>query len=218
MQKPTLEQVTAYIVDTYKPRAIILHGSRANGMAKEHSDWDILLITDSGAKPQREIVFGANLEYSEIRLPILEDKEYPFQYRTENSKVLYDPENITEKLLAKIDALYQKGKSFTEKDRIARRSYLLSSLDGIADYADNPLIMFDKKTDFYTRINLSWYQFMKKEYCPSPYIAYPRIQKDDPEFYTLIQGFVAASTSTELIAIGNKIVEKLFPDLVSDQA
>ncbi len=213
MQKSIQDQITDYIVQTYKPRAIILHGSRANGMAREHSDWDILLLTDDVAKPHREIIFGANVEYSQIKLPISEDKEYPFQYRTENSKVLYDPEHLTEKLLAQIDVFYKKGKSFTEADRIARRAYLLSALDGIANYADNPLIMFDKKTDFYTRITISWYQFMKKEFCPSPYIAFPRIQKDDPEFYAHVETFVSSTNSADLIHAGQQIVHKLFPDL-----
>jgi len=38
------EIITSHLIETYEPDAIILHGSRARGKAREHSDWDFILL------------------------------------------------------------------------------------------------------------------------------------------------------------------------------
>ena len=38
------EEITRYLVETHKPVAVLLGGSRATGHAQENSDWDIWLL------------------------------------------------------------------------------------------------------------------------------------------------------------------------------
>lgn len=207
-------KLVEYIKEKFNPLAIILHGSRANGNNRAHADWDIAIITSKKENPKREIIFGANVEYKEIILPIPENTLVSFALRTGNTKILHDTDSLAQNMISQDDLFISKGVQFTEGDRIARRAYLLSALDGIGDYSDNSFIMFDKKVDFFTRMMPSWFMFIKKDYQPSGYTALPLIQKEDPEFYTLIHQFTEANQSQELVEIGNKIVLHLFPDLV----
>jgi predicted nucleotidyltransferase len=48
-----LEEITRAIVETAKPRKVVLFGSRARGNAHPESDIDILVIEDEPFGPQR---------------------------------------------------------------------------------------------------------------------------------------------------------------------
>lgn len=209
----TEEELTSYLLEKYDPVALVLHGSRANGWSREHSDWDFVLFTNKDAKPlTREIVFGANIELKQIILPVPEGKFLGFFFRTENTKILHDPEGIAEKLIKLNDGIVQMGNNYTAEDRIKRYAFLCSALDGIVDYADEPMNMFDKKIDFYTRAVDSWFRFFKNEFEPSHYIAFPRIKEDDPEYFSLIEDFIYKTDADSLVLIGEQIIHKLFPD------
>lgn len=211
----TEQKLTEYLKEKYNPKALALHGSRANGMSREHSDWDFVMFTDHDVKPlTREIIFDANIELAQIILPVAEDKFLGFPFRKENTKILYDPESIAKELIEKTDEKVKEGNNFTEDDRTKRYAFLSSALDGMRDYKDDPLCLFDKKTDFYTRCTGPWFKFKNREFEPSHYIAYPRIEKEDPKFYALIKDFVNETDGENLVKIGTDIIEHLFPDLV----
>ncbi len=210
----TEQKLTQYIKEKYNPIALVLHGSRANGNYREHSDWDFLMFTYKDIEhPIREIVFDSNIELKQIILPIAEDKFLGFFFRSENVKILYDPELMAEKFLKLNDVKVQKGNIFTDEERKSRYCFLKSALDGIIDYADSPLNIFDKKADFYTRVINAWFRFVKKEFEPSYYIAFPRMNKEAPELQFLIEKFVYENDAQKLFVIGNDILNILFPDV-----
>ena len=210
----TEQRLIEYMREKYDPVAIVLHGSRANGMAREHSDWDLVIFTKQDVKPiSREIIFGANMELKQIVLPVPEDKFLGFFFRTENVKILYDPEFVAKSILKQNDILVGAGNKFTDIDRTKRYAFISSSLDGIRDYSDNRLILYDKKIDFYTRIIEAWFRFTRNEFEPSHYFAYPKIKECDPEFYGLIESFVAETEAPNLLLLGNKMLNHLFPDI-----
>ncbi len=211
----TEQEIKKYLVEKYNPTALVLHGSRANRMARVHSDWDFVMFAKQDTKPlNREIVFGANIELKQIVLPVPEDKFLGFFFRTENTKILHDPESIAKRLLELNEVKIKEGNKFTHEDRVKRYAFLISALDGIGDYQDDPLCLFDKKINFYTRIVESWFRFNKREFEPSHYIAFPTIQKEDPEFYSLIKNFVEKTDADDLVGIGKEILKKMFPDFV----
>lgn len=210
----TEQKLIEYLKVKYNPTAIVLHGSRAINMFREHSDWDFVIFTKSDIKPiTREIVFDANIEIKQIILPINEDKFSGFFFRKSNTKILYDPESIVEKILQLNDMKISLGNNFTNEDREKRYAFLRSALDGITDYYDLPLNMFDKKIDFYTRVIDSWFRFIKNEFEPSHYIAFPRIKNEDIEFYELINSFVSSNDAQILLSVGNDMLHRLFRDL-----
>lgn len=212
------EQITTYLKDTFSPIAIVLHGSRACGMAQEHSDWDIVLfMSQKNSAVGRDIVHGANIELKQIVYPLAPQEFLGYFFRTENTKVLYDPQGIVPEILASHDTKIQEGNNFDERDLKARYAFLKSSIDGMRDYTNHPMICFDKKIDFYTRVTGAWFRFVKKEYEPSHYRAFPYMQKEDPEFFALLQKFVAETDGLKLVELGERMVERLFADKIHQQ-
>ncbi len=210
------EKLIEYIKGKYNPVAIVLHGSRANGNAKEHSDWDFLIFTKSDTDPYREVVFGANIEIKQALLPISDSevsRAFGYYFRKENTETLFDPENIVEDFLAKNEEVLAKGNNFDEKDISARYAFLKYDIDGMRDYRDDRIAVFNRKADFYNRAAPAWFRFKHKEFKPSDYIALPRIKKEDPEFYKLLETFVNGSVD-DSIESGEKIIRLLFPDLI----
>jgi hypothetical protein len=131
MTPTTEEKLTQYIKEKYNPLAIILHGSRANGRDREHSDWDFLIITEKDMNPHGELVDGNKIDYHQLVHPIPEGKGLSFMYRVENSKILFDTNNIAQEFILQNDVFVKKGNHFTEIERKARYSFLISALNGI---------------------------------------------------------------------------------------
>jgi predicted nucleotidyltransferase len=214
------EQLTSYLKEKYNPVAIVLHGSRANSNAQEHSDWDFVIFSRNEVETHREIVLGADVEVKNIIVPIPDEKigkRLGFFFRKENIETLYDPENIVPDLLEKNEHILEGGNKFTEAERIARFAFLTSSINRIRDNLDNPLVVFAKKAEFYDRAIPAWFRFLHKEFRPSDYIALPRIKSEDPNFYELLERFIQAD-SLESVEYGEKIIEHLFPDLKNENA
>lgn len=210
----TEQTIVSYIKEKYNPLAIILHGSRANGHAREHSDWDIVLITNEEVDAHREILGDANIEYTRIVTPISESKFFGFKIRAENTKILFDTDGIAEKLIKQNDTHVLMQNPMSESGQKSRYAYFISAINGITDDAADPLRLFDKKLDFYTRVVATWFSLYKSQYQPSGYMSFPIIEKEDVAMYKLIQDFVAANEASELIRIGNEIVAHFFPKLV----
>jgi len=56
------QKLVDYLKAKYSPLAILIHGSRASGFAREHSDWDFAILVDKDTQVDREIIDGANIE------------------------------------------------------------------------------------------------------------------------------------------------------------
>jgi predicted nucleotidyltransferase len=213
------EKLIEYIRSTYQPLAIVLHGSRANGNALEHSDYDFLIFTDRDVDPYRDVQFGANFEIKQVILPVTRENiknKVSFFFRKENVEIVFDPDNIVPALLDLNESVLKEGNRWEEKDRIARFAFLMSSLDGITDYANDPLKVFAKKAEFYERAIPAWFRFLHSEFKPSDYLALPRIANEDPLFFEMINSFVTSDAGNSVL-IGKRIVRHLFPDLYQEK-
>ena len=69
------EKITTYLKERYSPDAIILHGSRAIGEAREHSDWDFIFLykSEPTAGAFREFIEEQNIEVQSLITPITEE-------------------------------------------------------------------------------------------------------------------------------------------------
>ena len=47
MVEPPIEEIARKIVEAFRPRRIVMFGSRARGEADEHSDFDLLVVGES---------------------------------------------------------------------------------------------------------------------------------------------------------------------------
>ena len=73
----TTDQIIDYILETYRPDAVIVYGSFADGSANEHSDFDALVIADHDRTHDASVIDGVLLDV--------------FVYPPKTFKAAYDP-------------------------------------------------------------------------------------------------------------------------------
>jgi predicted nucleotidyltransferase len=209
------QKLTEYLKEKYNPVAIVLHGSRAIGMEKEHSDWDFLIFKKEGVNgTAREIKYGANVEMKSVLYPLeKKDEMIGFFFRSENIRIIYDPQNIVPEIVKCNDSILAKGNDFKESYRVGGFAFLCSALDGMKDYQHNELLAMHKKMEFYSKSINCWFKILHREYKPSDYIAFPIIEKRDPKFFSLVNTFVNAKSTKDCLQPGREMIQHLFPDL-----
>jgi len=206
------QQLTDYILTKYQPVAILIHGSRSNGYAREHSDWDFAIIVDKETEVGREIIDGANLEIRVLQLPFNEEKigDKWFAMREGNIKVMHDPQNITQDIIKKVTEFYNKPIQWSDADIYGHKAWYRSHLDGMIDYKNEHEAFFRKLSELYVRSLIYWFNYVRNTYMPQVYLSLPRIQKEDPEHYELLKILSGNYSNEEKIEAGEKIYKRIW--------
>lgn len=209
------QQLTEYILKKYNPVAILIHGSRASGYAREHSDWDFAILVDKDTEVEREIIDGANLEIRVLKLPFMEDKIINDKWlalRNANIKVMYDPQDLTAPIIDKVTEYYSRPIKWTSSDIFGHKAWYRSHIDGMADYQNEHLAFYRKLGELYTRSIMYWFHYLHNAYMPQVYLSLPRIQKEDPEYYELLKILAGNGTNQEKIDTAEQIYRRIWKD------
>jgi len=205
------QKLTQYILNKYSPRAILIHGSRANGYAREHSDWDFVILVDKDTEVLREIVDGANIEIRVMKLPFnSESIDKWLIFRGDNVKVVFDPDNLSPDIINRVTEYYKKPIPLRADDISAHNAWYRSHLDGMIDYKDEQEAFFRKLGELYTRSIMYWFEYLHNTYMPQVYLSLPRIKEEDPEYYKLLQILAGNHTNEEKIEAGEKIHKRIW--------
>lgn len=208
----TEERLVEHLKEKYSPRAILIHGSRATGFARAHSDWDFAIIVDEDVEGEREVVDGQNIEVIVLTLPFDENKigDRWLVVREGNIKIVYDPENILEEIVRKITNYYNQPLVNTQIDIIGHKAWYRSQLDGMIDYQDEQEAFFRKLGELYVRTIRYWFNFKRSTYMPQVYLSLPKIKEEDPEHFKLLQILAGNYTNAEKIAAGEKVIMSIW--------
>lgn len=181
------DKIINHIIETYKPDAIILHGSRARNKEREHSDWDIILLFthQTEVKNGRELFEGQNIEYSVHILPV-EDIFGVFGTKLQNAKVLFEKGGIGSPLLKEADSYYKQGVHWSQEKIDAHKLWIEGRIQGMADSIDSPLVFHKYFSDFYDRVYNYWYWLKQHKHSQPIYTATEEILEKDPIFYRLL--------------------------------
>jgi len=206
--------IQEYLTKKYSVESLILHGSRANGYAKEHSDRDLFVLTkkDISQEEYRVMIDGSNVEYIIVKLPLKEDQLLKiFGTKLRYSKVIFDKDNAAQDILNNIKEIYKKGPTpLTEIQHKGAKDFLLSNLDGIRDNSSEELIATKYFCSFYSRAIRYWYQSKNKHSEPI-YIATKDIEDENTDLHLLLKSFVNG-LNKDRYKIGTQIIEMLFVD------
>jgi predicted nucleotidyltransferase len=206
------QKLVQHLVQKYNPRAMLIHGSRAEGFAREHSDWDFAIFVDKEIEGDREIIEGQNVEVRVLVLPFDENKigDRWLVVREGNIKVVYDPENILEGIIEKVTTYYNQPLIHTEADISGHRAWYRSQLDGMIDYQNEQEAFFRKLAELYMRTIRYWFNFKHNTYMPQVYLSLPRIEKEDPEHFKLLQILAGNHTNAEKIGAAEKAIKSIW--------
>ncbi len=202
------QKLIDHLKEKYNPRAILIHGSRATGFAREHSDWDFAILVDKNVEGEREIIDGQNIEIRVLVLPFDEAKmgERWMVVREGNIKVVYDPENLLEDSIKKVTSYYNQPLVNTEIDITGHKAWYRSQLDGMIDYQHEQEAFFRKLGELYLRTIKYWFNFKHNTYMPQVYLSLPKIEKEDPEHFKLLKILAGNYTNAEKIEAAEKAI------------
>jgi len=199
------EKIVAYLRETYDPVAIILHGSRASGHARAHSDWDFALLynvhvdlPDNGRAEE----LGENIEFTHHQLPVT-DVIKEFSVKLQNARVVYENGTVGTELLPL---------AWTSDEKRSHSLWVQGRIDGMTDTVDEPLVFEKYAADFYSRITNYWYWAIHDKYPKPIYLALQEIAEKDPEYFTYIEKFVHGSNKEKVIQAEN-ISQKCFCEI-----
>jgi len=208
------QDITNHLRELFNPTAIIIHGSRASGRAREHSDWDYILIykKDAETPPDNRLDFnGQNIEYSSGKLPI-DDIIKEFGIKLRFARVVFDPDDICLDLIERVRTTYTEPLNWTQEEREGQRLWLLGRIDGMKDNIKRPLQFEKYAADFYNRVTNCWYWAMRDEYSKPIYMALEEIEAEDPALLELLKEFVSLPASAEKVETALKIHQHYFSD------
>ena len=209
-----LEDIIDHLKEVYIPDVIILHGSRARGREREHSDWDFIFLYNR--QPEilsgRELYKGQNIEFGSYVLPVtFADVENEFSTKLQGAKVVYEKDAEGTMLLDEARAMYQKGVHWS-KEKVGYHKLLIEGrIAGMKDNTDNPMVFSKYLADLYQRVFNYWYWLTQNSFSKPIYMAVEEVAEKDPEYYRLVSLLIDTSASpAEKVQAVEEIRDRLF--------
>lgn len=205
------QEITDYLVEKFKPEAVLLHGSRATGHAREHSDWDFILLYefDSELPSNGRLVWhDQNIEYSAHVTPVA-DVLREFGVKLQHARVVYEVESAGSMLLQQAAEVYSQSLGWSEEERSSHALWMRGRIGGMRDTLDTPVLCEKYAADFYSRITNYWYWAIHDQFAKPIYLALSEIQEVDPEYVALIERFVAGSNEVK-VQVAEEVYQRCF--------
>lgn len=206
------QDITNHLRDLFNPTAIILHGSRAVGRERPHSDWDIFLlykVDEELPKNGRLIWREQNIEHSHHHFPT-EDIEKEFGVKLQFGRVIYENETVGSDLLEEAKAVYEKPAGWSEEDNDNHKLWMQGRVGGMKDTVNQPLVFERYASDFYSRVTNYWYWSIQDTFPKPIYFALEEIKEKDQEFFSLIERFVKEVDRNKRVVTAEEIMERCF--------
>lgn len=209
----TADAIACHLREKYGPIAVILHGSRAVGMNRPHSDWDILvLFTEKPAMAlNREEIAGEDVEWEAVKVPVAENTILDtVGVELQFGKLLWEDESRAgTRLLEQAAAFYAKGVQVTDADRAKYKQYLCHKVASMEDDIATPYMFLRHQYAFFLRASNWWFE-LNGQYPKPFYMAMPIIRERDPEYHELLLTFSAEGSNESKIAAARCLVSRLF--------
>lgn len=205
------QELTDYIIKKYNPIAVLLHGSRASGNAREHSDWDFAIFVTEKIIANREIIKNQNIEIMVLVLPVPDtiDSQW-IVLRQGNVKVLYDPQNKATEIIEKVTEFYKIPRDFSEGEFHGHGAWFRSQLDGMIDYQNEQEAFFRKLSELYPRVIMYWFHFIKNTYMPQVYYSLPILETEDPDYFNYLKILAGNFSNEEKITAAENIYKRIW--------
>lgn len=212
----TENKIVEYLRSRYQPVGILLHGSRAVGKNREHSDWDIIMLFDKEIprKGYREEVESEDVEWKAFQTPISEEKILDtFDVYLQFAKVLWEKELVASELIQKALMVYSKGPNLPEETVKREKQFFEHKIFGMKDDKDTCYMFLRHLSVLFNRASNMWFEILHNEFAKPFYIAIPIIKEKDANYYDHLMILCSnTSSNDEKIVAAEWISKKLFSD------
>ncbi len=192
------EKIKNVLIEKFDPDAIIIHGSRARGFEREHSDWDFFLLynEETPHKSGRISVDGQNIEYTTATLPIA-DMWDTFGAKLSHAQVVYEKDSVGSALLTQAEKFYNDGVHWSDAKKEAHKLWFEGRIEGMRHYTDQPEMFYKYFSDLYSRLTNYWYWIKQHKHSEPIYVAIPEIADNDPKYADLLKQLADPKTTLE---------------------
>jgi hypothetical protein len=197
----------------YSPSAILLHGSRAIGKERVHSDWDIIMLFDRVPTntTNREVLGRQCIEWKAFPADTpRQDIIKRFGVYLQFARVLWEANGCGSQLLRVSKLLYSAGPQLSSDQLRRERLYFRHKIDGLVDDQETPELFFRHLCALFNSSVSMWFALLKNKYSQPLYLAMPLIQRDDPEYYANLLTILGAKTNSQKIIAAERVYEQLF--------
>ena len=203
-----LQSIRSYLLETYKPKALVLHGSRVTGNAGLNSDYDIALI-GSNQRVFSHKYGNHHLDLFDVPgdTKMLEVNGIPMH----PAQVLHDDASqIGTTLVNSAKSAYDKGPELLTLEEIdMRRNFAERLINRMEDRKQCRMTKYYYMAIFYPRVIRYWFELNQLWTLPI-YAALKTIKEKDPFFLTLLENlYTEASAET-----AQKVYNYIFIDEV----
>lgn len=207
-------EITSYLQNKYKAQSIILHGSRALGIHRKNSDWDILVLVEeniSGKRNIREMFKGQHIDAFLLSYPIENANFEKIVSVSHGIRVLFDnEEQIGSQIVQKALGGRELGCRLSFKDKTKTFEEMLKYYLRLHDNLDRNMIFFHRLgRDFFPQAINNWFRIIKNEYSLPPYLAIDRIREEDIGYYRLLKVLSSGKKKRKKLRAAKEIIERL---------
>ena len=182
------QKIVDAIILKYNPVGIILYGSRSTDVALEHSDWDIVCITNSHSGSDSFSIDGEDVDLDIIKLPIdTQTILEHFDGTLQTAKILFDTNNQARTLLDGVLAEYSKGRNLSDEKLNLRRQFLKRRFKKLTQSQDDKILYTIHIGVFIEKATQAWYEILNNRWRTSLRSRLIAIKQEDPEFYLLLE-------------------------------
>lgn len=197
-------------------QGVILFGSQARGNAQADSDFDLIVLVESGNWRSVETFQGRHFELIWSTL----DSAFAFWSANrddaaslwEVARIVYDRDGMAAVLAQKTRALLAEGKPALTEDRIAQLRFdaedQLKRVNGlIADDPASAAFLLESKVAALTGLQFD----LRRHWTPAPKQRLAAIREINPTFHRLLQHFyVEAPTLDHKLAAARRMIPAVF--------
>lgn len=210
----TIEKaLTSALKAKYQPSAILLHGSRAVGTERFHSDWDIIMLF--AVLPDRindrEVIYGQCVEWKAFQSAVSQPALFStFGTYLQFARVLWEANNEGSRLLNLSRVVYANGPKLSEDYRRREELFFTHKLDGLTDDANTPELFFRHLCAIFNLSVKLWFELIEAKYSQPLYFAIPLIRAKDPSYSAHLAALLSSHDNLQKIDAAKQMFERLF--------
>ena len=207
----TEEKLTTYLRNKYNPLAIIIHGSRASGKNRPHSDWDIVILKKEDINTVQELIEDNALDIVAVN-PGISNEALLSEFGNvfSSAKVLSDTDNIGKDLIERSRVLASKGYQMSPQDYADKKMYLYRCVSRLMDFAKVDRISFTYHLSSFIQKSVNYWFQTRGRWSKSIYEASYEIKKDDPGFYKEIEIITSNDSPADKVEAAKRVYSMLF--------
>ncbi len=209
----TEEKLKEYLVQKYCPLAIILHGSRARGNNRPHSDWDVDLLVSQDTQTQPSLIEGEAVDVMAFK-PDVSDGLIRDNIGNafHSAKVLFDTDNIGINFVKRVRDLAAQGLVLKPSEYQSKKYFLYRTLNRLVDAGDDNPIVFDYQLGKFIERAVNYSFQVDNKWSQSVYEAVNDIQENNPELFKELNIITSNVSDQEKVESAKRIYKLIFKE------